>query len=499
MKQKFLFSLLVLLLLNHSCATQVDEPEPCGPLPTAQHLSWHAMEFYGLVCYGLNTYTGEEWAYGDVDPGIFQPSNLDTDQWARVARDAGMKGLILVAKHHDGFCLWPSKYTDYSVKATPWKNGKGDVLGDLSASCRKYNLKLGVYLSPWDRHHAGYGRPEYVQYYYNQLEELMTEYGEIFEFWIDGANGGTGYYGGANERRNIDRKTYYGYDTIYSIVKKYQPNALIFSDTGPGVRWAGNESGTVNETNWNRINVAGRYPGASGTGFLKKLGSGDPDGKSWIPAEANTTLLWPKAWYFHTGHQPRSPENLMDVYYTSIGRGATLNLGLAISPSGEIRDADVQALKKFRQILDREFRDNLLEQAKLTASEVRGKSSGFAADNIMDGDPESYWATSDSVQKASILVDFPGETTFNRLMVQEYIALGQRINRFIAEAVNDGEYRVVAGGTTIGYKRVLRFDDVTASKLRITFETDAPCLTLAALGVYYAPAEKVHTGKKYNH
>jgi alpha-L-fucosidase len=479
--------LLVLALLTLSCSNQADPPEPYGPVPTESHLLWHRMEYFSLVCYGLNTYTEVEWAYGDLDPKLFNPSNLDTDQWAQVARDAGMKGLILVAKHHDGFCLWPSKYTEYSVKATPWKNGKGNVLGDLAASCKKYGLQLGVYLSPWDRNHAEYGRPEYVQYYYNQLEELLTGYGDVFEFWIDGANGGTGYYGGADELRTIDRETYYGFEKIFSIVKEHQPDALIFSDVGPGVRWVGNESGYVNETNWNTINTEGVYPGASGREFHKKLGTGDKDGKDWIPAEVNTTLSWPKAWYYHSDKRPRSLANLMDLYYTSIGRGSPLDLGLAIAPTGEIRDMDAKALLKFRQQVDREFRENLIRRAKISSSEHRSKSSHYKADRVRDEDPDTYWATSDGVQKASLTVDLPRETTINRLMMQEYIALGQRIHKFTAEALVDGAYTEFASGTTIGYKRILRFDDLTTSKLRLTFETDAPSMTLSSLGLYNAP------------
>lgn len=479
--------LLLFPMLLFSCSNQADVPEPYGPVPTESHMQWHQMEYFSLVCFGLNTYTEVEWAYGDVDPLLFNPSNLDTDQWAQVASESGMKGLILVSKHHDGFCLWPSKYTNYSVKATPWKNGTGDVLGDLSASCKKYGLKLGVYLSPWDRNHAEYGREEYVQYYYNQLEELLTGYGDIFEFWIDGANGGTGYYGGADELRTINRKTYYGYENIFSIVKKHQPDALIFSDIGPGVRWVGNESGTVNETNWNPINTLGASPGSSGPEFHKKLGTGDKNGQDWIPAEVNTTLLWPKAWYYHTDKQPRSLANLMDLYYTSIGRGSPLDLGLAIAPSGKIRDMDSKALLKFKKQLDREFQDNLIKRAKVTCSEYRGNAAQFAADKVQDGETDTYWATSDSNQTASLIVDFHKKATFNRLVMQEYIELGQRIHQFTAEADVEGTFLEIVSGTTIGYKRALRFADVTSSKLRITFETDAPCLTLSNLGIYNAP------------
>jgi alpha-L-fucosidase len=329
-----LFSTLFLSLLILSCTAQVEPPKPYGALPTESQINWHKMEYFSLVCYGLNTYTEQEWAYGDVEAKLFKPTDLDTDQWAKVAKDGGMKGLILVAKHHDGFCLWPSKYTDYSVKATPWKNGEGDVLGDLSKSCKKYGLKLGVYLSPWDRNHAEYGGPEYVEYYYKQLEELMTEYGDVFEFWIDGANGGTGYYGGARDNRSIDRGTYYGYQKIFDIVKKHQPNTVIFSDVGPGSRWVGNEKGVASETNWNTISTEGRFPGDGSPDYLTYLGTGKAGGKSWIPAEADTPLSTPHAWYHHTGGKPRSLKNMVDLYYTSIGRGALLNLGLAIAPSG---------------------------------------------------------------------------------------------------------------------------------------------------------------------
>ena len=478
---------LASLLMFGACGSQVKPPLPYGPVPTKSQIAWHEMEYFSLICYGLNTYTEQEWAYGDVDPKLFDPSDLDTDQWAKTARDAGMKGLILVAKHHDGFSLWPSKFTDYSVKATPWKNGTGDVLGDLSKSCKKYGLKLGVYLSPWDRNHAEYGRPEYVQFYYDQLEELLTEYGDVFEFWIDGANGGTGYYGGANERRSIDRRTYYGYDTIFSMVKKHQPGAVIFSDVGPGVRWVGNEAGIANETNWNTINTYGMFPGESDPEFHKKLGTGEPGGESWIPAEVNTTLLWPKAWYYHTGHQPRSLQNLMELYYTSIGRGSPLNLGIAIAPSGQIRDIDKKALLKFKKQVDREFSVNLVKNATIKSSDHRGSQDEYSPMNCVDGDKESYWATNDSVHTATLYIGFKKETTFNRLLLQENIRLGQRIHKFTLEIKTGKGWEKVANGTTIGYKRVLRFDDVTSKKARVTLETKAPCLTLSNLGIYNAP------------
>lgn len=488
MRLKYILPLLfITIVFLTSCSPKTEPPKPYGALPTEAQLSWHEMEYFSLVCYGLNTYTEVEWAYGDVDAKLFTPTDLNTDQWAETAKKAGMKGLILVAKHHDGFCLWPSKYTDYSVAATPWKKGKGDVLGDLAKSCKKYGLKLGVYLSPWDRNHAEYGKPEYIDYYYKQLEELLTEYGEVFEFWIDGANGGTGYYGGADERRNIDRKTYYGYNTIFDIVKKHQPDAVIFSDVGPGSRWVGNEAGIGSETNWNTITTDGKFPGDPAPDYNKKLGSGEKDGKQWIPAEVNTTLLWPKAWYYHTGYKPRSAANLMELYYTSIGRGSPLNLGLAITPEGKVSKADSLALINFRKQLDLEFETNLIKNTKLTASNVRGNSKEYNAEKSTDKSTDSYWATDDGVNKASIEIVFEKETTFNRLMLQEFIALGQRIHMFSLEIEKHNEWKEVISGTTIGYNRVIKFDEVKALKIRLTLQTEAPCLTLSNLGIYNAP------------
>lgn len=487
MKINSILSLLLATTFCTSCIYTTREPAPYGAIPTQAQLNWHQMEYFSLICYGLNTYTEQEWAYGDVDPNIFNPKDLDTDQWAETAQKAGMKGLILVAKHHDGFCLWPSQYTHYSVAATPWKAGKGDVLKDLSLSCKKYGLKLGVYLSPWDRNHKEYGRPEYVQYYYKQLKELLTEYGEVFEFWIDGANGGTGYYGGANENRKIDRQTYYGYDNIFDMVKTYQPNAVIFSDVGPGCRWVGNEAGIGSETNWNTINTEGKFPGYSDPAYHKQLGTGEKGASNWTPAEVNTTLLWPKAWYYHTGYKPRPVSNLMDLYYTSIGCGSPLNLGLAITPEGKVSYADSLALINFRKRLNLELKNNLVLHAKIEATDTRGNSKKYSVDNLLDKNTETYWASNENVHSATIRMDFGQPTVFNRLLLQEHIALGQRIHQFKLEIRKEDKWQEVLKGTTVGYKRVLKFDNVKTTSARITLETDATCLTLSNLGIYQAP------------
>ena len=233
-----------------SSCSQTGPPEPFGPLPSERQLAWHELEYYMFVHFTVNTFTDKEWGYGDEKEAVFNPSALDCHQWAKTASEAGMKGIIITAKHHDGFCLWPSAFTEHSVKNSPWKEGKGDVLKDLREACDEYGLKMGVYLSPWDRNSAVYGTPEYLVYYRDQLRELLTNYGEIFEVWFDGANGGDGYYGGARETRRIDNKTYYDWPNTHEIVRELQPDAVMFSDAGPDVRWVGNESGMGSLTNW---------------------------------------------------------------------------------------------------------------------------------------------------------------------------------------------------------------------------------------------------------
>jgi alpha-L-fucosidase len=258
MKYLFLFSIIFVLF---SC-TPPPPPEPVLPLPSERQLAWHELEYYAFVHFNMNTFTNMEWGFGDESPDLFNPAELDCRQWARVCKEAGMKGIILTAKHHDGFCLWPSEYTEHSVKNSPWKNGQGDVVQELADACREYGLKFGVYLSPWDRNHPDYGKPEYLTYFRNQLRELLTNYGDVFEVWFDGANGGTGWYGGANEERRIDRKTYYDWENTYKIVRELQPMACLFSDAGPDVRWVGNEEGWAMKTNWAPIRRDEFYPGS---------------------------------------------------------------------------------------------------------------------------------------------------------------------------------------------------------------------------------------------
>ena len=283
-KMKFFLVIGLTWLFWPACRPQVEAPPP---LPSARQLAWQKLEFYAFIHFNINTFTNKEWGYGDESPELFQPSALDCRQWAAVVKEAGLKGIILTAKHHDGFCLWLSAYTEHSVKNSPWKGGQGDVVRELAQACREYGLKMGLYLSPWDRNRADYGRPEYLTYYRRQLRELLSNYGPIFEVWFDGANGGTGYYGGAREERRIDRRTYYDWPTTFKLVRELQPEAVIFSDAGPDVRWVGNEKGIAGETNWSMINKDEFAPGVAD---LEILNHGLENGRDWVPAECDVSM-----------------------------------------------------------------------------------------------------------------------------------------------------------------------------------------------------------------
>ncbi|MCE7992671.1 MAG: alpha-L-fucosidase [Roseivirga sp.] len=479
-----LFCLLALSLQIISCDKDVPPPAPVGPLPSSQQLDWHEMEYYAFVHFNMNTFTDIEWGLGGESPELFNPTELDTRQWARVAKEAGMKAIILTAKHHDGFCLWPSEFTEHSVKNSPWKNGAGDVIKELAAACKEYGLKMGLYLSPWDRNHAEYGKPEYITYYRNQLKELLTNYGEVFELWVDGANGGDGYYGGANETRNVDRTTYYDWENTFALAREYQPRIVTFSDGGPEVRWVGNENGFANATNWAPLRRAEFAPGVADS---KQLGTGHEDGTHWVPAECDVSIR--PGWYYHESQDDKvkSLEHLLDIYYKSVGRNGNLLLNLPVDRRGLVHENDVKALMELRKTLDQTFTNNLATGKRISASNTRG--SQYSADGVLDGDKTTYWATDDKTIESSLEIDFEEETTFNRLVLQEYIALGQRVKAFRVEALIDGDYQTLATETTIGYKRILRLPETKATKLKITILDAKASPTISNIEVYKASTE----------
>lgn len=481
-KYSFLFVLWMFLCVVHAQPTT--EPDPCGPLPNENQLNWHEMEFYAFIHFAINTFTDQEWGDGGNTPQMFNPTNLDCRQWARVCKEAGMKGIILTAKHHDGFCLWPSEYTEYSVKNSPWKNGKGDLVRELSDACKEYGLKFGIYLSPWDRNRADYGKPSYITYFRNQLKELLTQYGDIFEVWFDGANGGWGYYGGARENRNIDRRTYYDWDNTIKIIRELQPKAIIWNECGPDIRWCGNEGGSVGETNWSLYNYHQFVPGEPD---FKQLRVGIEDGRQWIPSEVNVSIR--PGWFYHKYEDAKVKKlpQLLDIYYNSIGRNGTWLLNFPIDKEGRIHENDERAVLELRKALDEAFADNLARKAKAEAGNVRGGSSRYAASKAIDGKKDTYWATDDGVTQTYITLTFRKPVTLNRILLQEYIRLGQRVKAFKVEANVDGQWRELAKETTIGYKRILRVPTVTASQVRISILDAKACPLISNIGIYNAP------------
>ena len=455
------------ILLLFSTATTVSAQTVAkttyGPVPNENQLRWQEMEMYAFIHYSLNTYTDQEWGYGNEDPNLFNPSHLDCRQWARVCKQAGMKGIIFTAKHHCGFCMWPSAYTEYSVKNSPWKNGKGDVVKELAEACREEGLQFAVYLSPWDRNHEDYGKPEYVTYFRNQLRELLTNYGDIFEVWFDGANGGDGWYGGANETRRIDGKTYYGWAETFQMIRELQPQAVIWNDGGDrgDLRWVGTEAGNIGETNWSMM------PGKGDTPY-HMLHYGVEDGDVWCPGETNTSIR--PGWFYHEteNEHVKSLSKLMDTYYKSVGRNSCLLLNFPIAPNGRIHPTDSLRGIAFKQMIDESFRDNLV-----LPSATPQRENGVVCYTL----------------------DIKKGKSFNRFVAEEDIRYGQRVKKFSLEALVDGQWqplkdKLVENGdglTTIGHRRIICFPTIKATKLRFTITASRAEPVIKKLGVYHAP------------
>jgi alpha-L-fucosidase len=482
MNRNFFLAIIFSLCPTVFCIAQISVPKPFGPIPTSNQLRVQQMESYAFVHFSLNTYTDQSWGFGNEDVNLFNPKDLDCRQWARTCKEAGMKGIIITAKHHCGFCLWPSKYTAYSVKNSPWKNGEGDVVREMAAACKEYGLKLGIYLSPWDRNNPDYGKPEYITYFRNQLTELLTNYGPIFEVWFDGANGGSGYYDGANETRTIDRTTYYDWKNTYALIHKLQPNCVIWNDGGDrgDLRWVGTEAGYVGETNWSLLNVTGEVT-------WDMLHHGLENGNAWVPAEVNTSIR--PEWFYHPAEDTKvkTLPQLMDTYYHSIGRNATFLLNFPIMPNGLINERDEKVASEFGQAVKEAFAVDLAKMKHVIASGIRGNSKKFSADNAVDDNKDTYWTTDDDIKTASLIIDLGKLTSFNRFLVQEYIQLGQRVKAFTVEALVNGNWKEVANATTIGYKRILTFPSVRATKVRLNITGSKSCPLISNIGVYDAP------------
>jgi alpha-L-fucosidase len=400
--------------------------------PSPRQAAWQELEVTCFLHFGLNTFTNREWGLKNQDPVLFNPTELDANQWAEAAKLAGAKLMIIVAKHHDGFCLWPTQYSGYSVKASPWRDGKGDVVAEVAAACKEAGLKMGIYLSPWDISSPLYGTDEYNRHFKDQLRELLTNYGEIAEVWFDGACGE-----GPNGKRQV-----YDWTGYYRLVRELQPGAVI-AITGPDVRWVGNESGDGNETQWSVVQ--------------------DSTGLRWYPSEVDVSIR--PGWFYHSSEDTlvKSPEQLVDIYYKSVGRNAVLLLNIPPDKRGVIHENDIRSLKGMQAILDSTFRTNLAENAKKS--------------------PLKEW------RKGSADYDLSAEKTFDRLMLQENFRNGQRVEEFSLEARVNGKYREICHGTTIGYKRLMRFEPVTARHVRLKILKSRDDAEISGFGLYLLPGK----------
>jgi len=466
---------LFLLTLSLACTKEVPPPEPFGAIPSERQLSWHDMEYYAFVHFNMNTFSGEEWGHGEEPPTLFNPTELDCRQWARIAKKAGMKGIVITAKHHDGFCLWDSEYTDHDVASSDWRDGQGDVLQDLAEACQEYGLKMGVYLSPWDQNSPVYGSDGYNEYFMKQLTEVLTNYGDIFEVWFDGAVGPE-YKG----------KQPYDWDGFIATVREHQPGAVIFSDAGPDIRWVGTEKGFANPTNWATLNRDDYFPG---TPRYLELRSGNKNGTHWLPAEVDVSIR--PGWYYHAGEddQVKSADQLELIYYNSVGRNGNLLLNLPVDRRGLVHENDSAALMQLRQRLDATFSDNLVASAKIRSEDTRSRAAVFAEANLIDGDPETYWATKGKDTTGSFTLRWPETQTFNVIELEEYIPLGQRVEAVAVDAWLEGDWQTVGEATSIGNKRWIRIPTITTDRLRIRITDAMACPVIREVGIYYRPHE----------
>jgi len=474
MKNSILIALCALFAV--ACSPK---PQPIGPTPSAQQLAWHEMEQYAFIHFSINTFTNKEWGYGDESPNLFNPTDLDADQWVRVIQEAGMKGVILTCKHHDGFALWPSAYTEHSVKNSPYKQGKGDVVREVAEACKRYGLKFGVYLSPWDRNHPDYGTPEYVTYYRNQLTELFTQYGPIFEMWFDGANGGDGYYGGKRDVVKINGATYYDWPTTLKLVRTMEPKILFFSDAGPEIRWVGNERGIAGETNWNTITPDTLHAGKAGIEPL--LQTGHPEGTHWIPAEVDVSIR--PGWFYHAeeDQKVKTPEQLFAIYLSSVGRGSNLLLNIPPDRRGKIHEEDVKALQGWTALLKERLSQNLISAGKV---EVSSESRGWGKSALVDDNKNTHWMPKVKDQIPMISITFNQPTAIKYLQIQEGITYGQRVSAFEVESFDGSSWNTIAKGTTIGYKRILPLPNQSYTALRVRLVSTKAVPIIKELAVF---------------
>ncbi|OCT11361.1 alpha-fucosidase [Paenibacillus pectinilyticus] len=460
-------------------------------VPTPRQLAWQEMEFYAFIHFGINTFTGREWGDGNEDPKIFHPTDYHPAQWVETCRLAGMTGIILTCKHHDGFCLWPSAYTDHSVKSSTWQDGKGDVVRDLAEACRAQGLKFGVYLSPWDRHEPTYGdSPAYNAYFQNQLRELLTNYGEIFCVWFDGACGE-----GSN-----GKVQQYDWETAYRLIRELQPDAVI-NICGPDVRWCGNEAGHIRESEWSvvpeRMRDTEKIQEDSqkvddGT-FSQQINAETEDlGSRSVLAEA-TSMIWYPAevdvsirpqWFYDPADNDKvkTVAELIALYESTVGGNSALLLNVPPDKRGLIHETDARNLRELGQWLRATYRHDLAKGASVWASHTRDAS--VDAGHLTDGRSDTHWCPDEGMEQAELVIDLGKETTFDRIVLKEYIQCGQRIERFQLAYQQDDVWIPLYEGTVVGYKKICSFNKKSARYIQLKVSESRINPTLSSFGVF---------------
>ncbi len=483
---------LILICFSFLSAKAQEAPKPYGAIPSARQLAWQEKEMYVIMHFTPTTFQNKEWGFGDADPAIFNPTNFVAKDIVAAVKAGGFKGITVVAKHHDGFALWPTKSTAYNISKSPFRNGKGDLVKEMKDATTEAQLSFGLYCSPWDRNNANYSLPAYINdVYYKQLTELYSNYGQLHTVFYDGANGGDGYYGGANEKRSIDASTYYNYEKIWTIVRKMQPNAAIFSDIGPDIRWVGNESGFAADTSWSTFTPISPVKNKKASpGFVveKTLPTGTRNGEFWTPAECDVPLR--PGWFYHPEQdgKTKTPAQLLDIYYKSVGRSAALDLGIAPMPSGQLHPDDIKNLREFGNILRKTFATNFAADASISASNTRAKSELYAAKKLIDNDRYSYWATDDSVTHAELIFQLKKESSFNVVRLRENIKLGQRIEGLSVDAWIDGNWKEIGTGASVGGNRLIRLKTkITTNKVRLRITKSPVCIALSDFGLFAEP------------
>ena len=466
-------SLLAVAAIAVFSCTRIDAPAPYGVLPTEAQVEWQKMEYNLFMHFGPNTFTGAEWGSGQEKAELFNPTAMDCGQWASIAKAAGMKGIIITAKHHDGFCLWPNPVSRHTVAQSSWRDGKGDVLKDLSEACDEYDLGFGVYISPWDRNDPHYGTDEYNDVFVKTLESALGNYGHVFEQWFDRACGE-----GPNGKQQI-----YDWPLFNSTVLKMQPDAIIFSDYGPGCRWVGNEAGSAGRTCWSTMNVNDDFTGPPVS--RRELNEGIKGASTWAAAETDVSIRPGWFWRESENSRVKSLQHLLKIYYESVGRNSLLLLNVPPDTRGLIHEVDSARLMEFRAALDEIFSVDLAAGAEIEAENVRGGARRFSAQNLLHHDYDRYWAVDDDVTKVSLVVTLPEQRTFNRVQLQEYIPLGQRVSAFSIEALDeDGIWQPIARETTIGYKRIVHVPTTTTTAVRVNIEESEACPVLNGFALF---------------